>query len=370
MTPEFINTHSLDVGPLSNLADGTLKINGFGGLFSWPLGYVIVRVQVEGVKGYDKDQVALVIPDSTTFGSRVPVTLGTPTINTIVNVIKESEIDELSVSLNESRISCLLAGHQVDLSLRNDTTAKPIPDCTDLDKAVKMTKQEEIEDLSSQIMHGHTKTVLWGNNMYVMTQAPKKGEEPWLPHGLYMANTYTEMTTGSKHVAIVIKNQMDALITIGKGIKITQGVAANSATPVEVIHGTLEKVDEIQGIGQTQMMIEWQKETLLQQLDLSGLEEWSWANHMSAHAPLTKYHNVFSLEPGKLGCMSLTKHDTWLVDDEPFKERFQRIPPPMVEEVRAHMKEMLEAGAIHPSQSPWCNAVMLVRKKDGVWASP
>ena len=36
----------------------------------------------------------------------------------------------------------------------------------------------------------------------------------------------------------------------------------------------------------------------------------------------------------------------------------------MVEEVRAHMKEMLEAGAICPSQSPWCNAVMLVKKKD------
>ena len=28
------------------------------------------------------------------------------------------------------------------------------------------------------------------------------------------------------------------------------------------------------------------------------------------------------------------------------------------------MKEMLEVGAIHPSQSPWCNAVMLGRKKD------
>ena len=37
----------------------------------------------------------------------------------------------------------------------------------------------------------------------------------------------------------------------------------------------------------------------------------------------------------------------------------------MVDEVCAHMKEMLEAGTICPSQSPCCNAVMLMYKKDG-----
>ena len=37
----------------------------------------------------------------------------------------------------------------------------------------------------------------------------------------------------------------------------------------------------------------------------------------------------------------------------------------MVEEVSTHIKEMLEVGAICPSLSPWCNAMMLVRKKDG-----
>ena len=36
----------------------------------------------------------------------------------------------------------------------------------------------------------------------------------------------------------------------------------------------------------------------------------------------------------------------------------------MVDEVWAHVKEMLEVGAICPSQSPWCNAVILVCKKD------
>ena len=37
----------------------------------------------------------------------------------------------------------------------------------------------------------------------------------------------------------------------------------------------------------------------------------------------------------------------------------------MVDEVHAHVKEMLEVGTICPSQSPWCNAVVLVCKKDG-----
>ena len=69
MTPEFVDVHSLDVGPLSNLHDGTLGINGFGVVFSWTLGYVIISVQVEGDLGYDKDQVALVVPDTSGFGS-------------------------------------------------------------------------------------------------------------------------------------------------------------------------------------------------------------------------------------------------------------------------------------------------------------
>ena len=33
--------------------------------------------------------------------------------------------------------------------------------------------------------------------------------------------------------------------------------------------------------------------------------------------------------------------------------------------MRNHLKEMLESGAIRPSQNAWCNAVVLVRKKDG-----
>ena len=197
--------------------------------------------------------------------------------------------------------------------------------------------------------------------MYVMTHAQEKGKELCLPHSLSVANTYTEMTNRSRFVAIMIKNQTTAPIVIGKSIKVTWVVAANRVPPVEVIPGTLEKLDKMQGVQWTKMSIEHRKETVLQQLDISGLEGWSGANCISAHALLTENHNFFLLEPGEYGWTGLVKHEIRVVDNEPF----ERIPPPMVEEVRAHVKEMLEAGTICPSQSPWCNAVMLVRKKDG-----
>ena len=63
--------------------------------------------------------------------------------------------------------------------------------------------------------------------------------------------------------------------------------------------------------------------------------------------------------------MDLVKDEIGVPDDEPFKDRFQRIPTPMVDAICAHVKEMLEVGTICPSKSPWCNAVVLVCKKDG-----
>ena len=53
-----------------------------------------------------------------------------------------------------------------------------------------------------------------------------------------------------------------------------------------------------------------------------------------------------------------------MTDDKPFKDPYRRIPPGLYEEVRLHLKEMLEAGAIRESQSPFSSNVVLVRKKD------
>ena len=54
----------------------------------------------------------------------------------------------------------------------------------------------------------------------------------------------------------------------------------------------------------------------------------------------------FLLEPMELGCTHSTEHTIKVTDNTPFKEQFRQIPPPLVEEVWSHLREILESGAI------------------------
>ena len=112
------------------------------------------------------------------------------------------------------------------------------------------------------------------------------------------------------------------------------------------------------------MMIRQRCGKLLDELDLSGLEQWASKMADKAHQLLAEYHDLFLLDPAELGCTHSTEHTIKVTDDTPFKEHYRCIPPLLVDEVRDHLREMLESGAIRPSQSAWCNAVILVRKKD------
>ena len=80
---------------------------------------------------------------------------------------------------------------------------------------------------------------------------------------------------------------------------------------------------------------------------------------------LLKWKGIFSKGVTDLGNCDLVKHEINLSDEKPFKEPHRRIPPALFEEVREHLKEMMEAGAIRQSSSPYSSNVVIVRKKDG-----
>ena len=93
--PACAHEHNMVIGSLQELAgdlSGNL-IQGMGGCRTGMLGYVVFRVQIEGMKSYDDEQVALVMADETKFGHRVPIILGTLTIHRVVRSMKESEME-------------------------------------------------------------------------------------------------------------------------------------------------------------------------------------------------------------------------------------------------------------------------------------
>ena len=97
------------MGPITDLMGSKVACVGLGNTYTRPLGYIEIWVQVDGVRGYDEDQIALVIPDFSKFAARVPVILGMSTIGQVVNVMREAEMDTLAMLWANARVAHLLA---------------------------------------------------------------------------------------------------------------------------------------------------------------------------------------------------------------------------------------------------------------------
>ena len=55
ITPKYVSDHSLEMWPITNLLGAKVTSVGLGNAYIRPLGYIIIKVQVNGVQGYDKD---------------------------------------------------------------------------------------------------------------------------------------------------------------------------------------------------------------------------------------------------------------------------------------------------------------------------
>ena len=107
-----------------------------------------------------------------------------------------------------------------------------------------------------------------------------------------------------------------------------------------------------------------QKGWVLEALNLQGLQEWPESEQKQARELLLKWEHLDLAHSGlDLGKTALIKHKIELMDWMPFKEHYQCIPPHMYNNVRAHIQEMMDIGAIYKLHSPWANAELLVWKK-------
>ena len=166
-------------------------------------------------------------------------------------------------------------------------------------------------------------------------------------------------------MAVVVSNSTAYPQTLRKKTPVSSAVTVTWIPELLVQLGSMEASEKGHGHQMPKLTMKQWQEKLFEEFDLSGLESWPSELAEATRSPLAKYHNIFSLESSELSCTHSTKHVIKVTDNTPFKEQFRQIPLPLVEEVCMHLWEMLVSGVICPSQSMWCNAVVLVQKKDG-----
>ena len=372
--PAFIWQCGFPVLPLVDLVDHPLNLVGWGGKCTSPLRFVILHVQVREIAGYDKDVVFLVVPDESEFGRRVPLVIGTCTIGRIINVIWESEIDHLSMPWATSQMAQLPSCQKGMAVSTPESTgeaqsegASEGPQEVDVDELVTVRESIHLGPFQMEIIEGWDKPLL-GDMAHVMIMPLKAGESQLqearpLPPGLQVLQAFTHLKNGSSRVSLMVRNMSDSHIFFKKGVLVVHVMSASPVPPVEL----LPEMEAILGMEAKPepMSVVVRQEKLLEKLNLDGLAYWSPGNAVVARELVLAYHDIFALENNELGCTSTIEHEICIDISEPFKEQFRCIPLPLLEEVCASLQDMLDAGAIHPSQSPWCSAVVLGRKKDG-----
>ena len=197
-----------------------------------------------------------------------------------------------------------------------------------------------------------------------MIQALQTGDGT-LPPGLTIQNTYTALRKGNKKAVVVVCNNTAYPQTLWKKNPVARVAVALPVLEFPKSKGLQEGIGKPADSHTPKLTVRQRHGKLFDELDLSSLDSWILELADAACQLVAKYHDVFSLDPAELGCTHSTEHIMKVTDDTHFKEQFRWIPPPLVVEIRNHLREMLESGTIRPSQSAWCNAMVLVWKKDG-----
>ena len=199
--------------------------------------------------------------------------------------------------------------------------------------------------------------------------------------------SYSFIKPGSNKVAVGVRNVTSKQVVLKAGTIIGKIEAANTVPPMLALISENELEEEMNSnskliktgkekattsnsnltttLPEKCKLTPEEADLLMSKLDLPGIKDWKPEEQKEAKDLILEYGSLFALKDMDLGRTDKVKHSIKLDDYMPFKERYRHIPPHQYEEVKQHLKEMLEIGAISKSKSPWVSAVVLVRKKDG-----
>ena len=406
VSKQFCEDNKWEIQPIEKLTECS-TVNGE--IFGYE-GFVEVNVQIPG-RDFSEDHLFLVTSELS-HQKEIPVVLGTYFIESLsryLHGIDKNEFDSLDYTVKQAYLSWVEA-----------TRIREKYGCEPPLGFVKTTKPVLIQAGTSREIHGLTKIKHGGYAVNCISE-PAIGQQ--LPNGLKLIPGYSPLSPGSCRVSAVVENSTGKDITIPARTTICQlGLANripkliypgddcdNDQDPEEIVDPdeglTYQQFEQYKTVSDqllTESEIKSEKTQpkvviedigpdmeedikpqnaksententsikddgswILDLIDLSGLENWPEKLQHEAKEMLKRNAKVFSKDDMDMERTNLVKHHIKLTDPVPFKEAYRRIPPQMYDEVKTHLQEMLDLGAIRPSNSPWASAIVLVRKKDG-----
>ena len=361
MSEALVQALKLSIHKLNTLIEAEVS----GGSTVPYVGYVEARLKIPGIAAMNKDSLFMVSNNSP-YMNRVPIQLGTLHIRWTINCATKDELDKLSTAWKTANFPPI--GKHLKIN-------EPEFDLNKIQGHVKLTKPVTIAPFQTVHVSGLTECNQHFKRVNVIVEPdPSKDYESVIPiHG------YTTLKPGSSRVSIGLRNYSCRKVTVNAKTIIAKVTAANvvphSLTPNlenedmwRQYEACTKQLQDPENNTQSDSpkpekpKLTAEKEKLLfSKIDLSGTKAWDPELLEEAKQLFHEYAHIFALESLDMGHTSVVKHKIRLNNYTPFKERYRRIPPNLFDEVKKHLKEMIEVGAIWKLSSPWASAVILVR---------
>ena len=319
ISESFLKAHlaHLEVKPL----DYILKVRGVNGSLLPYLGYVEADVKFqETVLSNTCLSALFLVTEDTSFSYKCPVLLGTNIVSSCLDMQEDIEKDQLPNAW-KTAFRCMVDQFNrdsigVDLHLSCAQTVEPGSSCW-----------IECQHLG----------LPWSDDTSIII------EENNLPSGLLATPTVHLASSIADKVPVHVVNVSTKSVTIPPNNTIC------SAFPVKVF--PLVSSDAVEPSPDIK--------------NLFPLPHLSESERLAVHKCLEKHKAAFSWHDWDLGHCPAYQHRIKLTNEKPFREKYRRIPPAMVGEVREHLQKMMDAGVIQESKSPFSSPAVFVRKTDG-----
>ncbi|KAL8572029.1 hypothetical protein ACOMHN_038387 [Nucella lapillus] len=349
----FYRTHLPSI-PLEQ-PDFDLTINGAGGQRVPFLGCARVQVQLpKEVAGTSKviDTVAVVGPD-TAFSTRVPVIIGT---NTIRCFARQFSLCSGPSHHSPIPIPCAVAFAYKDVSGNKEGRLAPV---RLVGPAVTLPPN------SATDVRGVVRLDLISTRDAVLVQEPTVD---YLPDGVAVQASKAS-TSSLPRLRVTVVNNTAAPIRLRSKQVIADLYSIRAEYGVAQVLQQLAKdkdlgTDEGTTAATTTTTTNQGGDdpTLRSRLRFGDGVDANWKAEFTEK--LVRYEDVFSSSDFDIGRTDVA-HDIELTPGPVIRARPRPIPPQDLEDVRKHLKELLDTSIITPSSSPYASPIVLVRKKSG-----